>query len=133
MIALMTQLFASGKFCKLCYDTIPVKSASANVSFYTSNWKMPNFELWHSFRKWAICVCAMKYVSNYLPGIFGTIIKYPSVWNIFWKKISFLAFAEQMLSIAETKVYMQRKPQWLRMPVSSNLKNNWSYTGCSPA
>jgi len=30
-----------------------VKSASANVSFYTNNSKMPNFELWHSCRKWA--------------------------------------------------------------------------------
>jgi len=25
------------------------------VSFYTNNSKMPNFELWHSFCKWAIC------------------------------------------------------------------------------
>jgi hypothetical protein len=40
-----TQLLASGEFCKLPYDTIPVKSASANVSFYTKNSKMPNFEL----------------------------------------------------------------------------------------
>jgi hypothetical protein len=28
-----------------CYDIIPVKSASANISFYTNNSKMPNFEL----------------------------------------------------------------------------------------
>jgi hypothetical protein len=41
----MTQLLFSGEFCKLRYDTIPVKNASANVSFYTSNSKMPNFEL----------------------------------------------------------------------------------------
>jgi len=27
------------------YDTVPVKNASANVSFYTSSPKMPNFEL----------------------------------------------------------------------------------------
>jgi len=40
-----TQLLSSGEFCKLPYDTIPVKSASANVSFYTKNSKMPNFEL----------------------------------------------------------------------------------------
>jgi len=33
---------------------MPVKSASANVPFYTNNSKMPNFELWHSCRKWAI-------------------------------------------------------------------------------
>jgi hypothetical protein len=43
--ATTTQLLSSGEFCKLCYDTIPVKSASANVSFYTNNSKMPNFEL----------------------------------------------------------------------------------------
>ena len=36
---------SSGEFCKLCYDTTPVKSASANVSFYINNSKMPNFEL----------------------------------------------------------------------------------------
>jgi hypothetical protein len=44
MSATMTQLLSSGEFCKLSYDTIPVKSASANVSFYTNNSKMPNFE-----------------------------------------------------------------------------------------
>jgi hypothetical protein len=43
--ATTTQLLCSGDFCKLRYDTIPVKSASANVSFYTNNPKMPNFEL----------------------------------------------------------------------------------------
>jgi len=44
-----TQLLSSGEFCKLRYDTIPVKSASANVFFYTNNSKKkkPNFELWH--------------------------------------------------------------------------------------
>jgi hypothetical protein len=46
-----TQLLSSGEFCKLRYDTIPVKSASANVSFYTNNSKMPYFELRHSCRK----------------------------------------------------------------------------------
>jgi hypothetical protein len=40
-----TQLLSSGEFCKLRYDTIPVKSASANVSFYMNISKMPNFEL----------------------------------------------------------------------------------------
>ena len=53
MSATTTQLHSSGGFCKLRYDTIPVKSASANVSFYTNNSKMPNFELWQSCRKWA--------------------------------------------------------------------------------
>jgi hypothetical protein len=33
MSATTTQLLSSGEFCKLRYDTIPVKSASANVSF----------------------------------------------------------------------------------------------------
>jgi hypothetical protein len=40
-----TKLRSSGEFCKLRYDTIPVKSASANVSFYTNNSKMQNYEL----------------------------------------------------------------------------------------
>jgi len=50
-----TQLLSSGEFRELRYDTTPVKSASANVSFYTNNSKMPNFELRHSRRKWMIC------------------------------------------------------------------------------
>jgi hypothetical protein len=45
MNATTTQLLSSGEFCELRYDTITVKSASANVSFYTNNSKMPNFEL----------------------------------------------------------------------------------------
>ena len=40
-----TGLLSSGEFCKLRNDTIPVKGASANVSFYTGNSKMPNSEL----------------------------------------------------------------------------------------
>ena len=45
MSATTTQLLSGGEFCKLRYDTIPVKVASANVSFYTNNSKMSNFEL----------------------------------------------------------------------------------------
>jgi hypothetical protein len=45
MSAATTRLLSSGEFCKLRYDNIPVKSASANISFYTSNSNMPNFEL----------------------------------------------------------------------------------------
>jgi hypothetical protein len=45
MRATTTQLLSSGEFCKLRYDTIPVKSASADVSFCTNNSKIPNFEL----------------------------------------------------------------------------------------
>ena len=43
--ATTTQLLSSGDFCKQRYDTIHVKSASAKVSFYNNNSKMPNFEL----------------------------------------------------------------------------------------
>jgi hypothetical protein len=45
MTATTTQLLSSGEFCKLRYDTIPTKSASANVSFHINNSKMPNFEM----------------------------------------------------------------------------------------
>jgi len=43
--ATMTQPLSSGEFYKLRYDTTPVESASANISSYTSNSKMPNCEL----------------------------------------------------------------------------------------
>jgi hypothetical protein len=39
--------------------------SSTNVSFYINNSKMPNFELWHSFRKWAI------YIYIYIQGVPG--------------------------------------------------------------
>jgi len=45
MSATTTQLLCGGEFCKLRYDTIPFKSASANVFSYINNSKMPNFEL----------------------------------------------------------------------------------------
>jgi hypothetical protein len=45
MSATTTQLLSSGEFCKMRYDTIPVKIASANASFSTKNSKIPNFEL----------------------------------------------------------------------------------------
>jgi hypothetical protein len=41
--ATRTQLLSSGEFCKLRYDTMPVKSASANVSFYTNKSKNAKF------------------------------------------------------------------------------------------
>ena len=56
MSSTTSQLLSSGEFCKLRYDTMPVKSASANVSFYTNNSKMRNIELWHSCCKLAICL-----------------------------------------------------------------------------
>jgi len=45
MSATKTQMLSSGEFFKPCYDTIPAKSVSANLSSYTNNSKMPNFEL----------------------------------------------------------------------------------------
>ena len=42
MSATTTQLLSSGEFCKPRYDTTPIRSASANVSFYTNNSKVPN-------------------------------------------------------------------------------------------
>jgi len=45
MSATTTQLLSSGEFCKQLYDTVPLKSASANVSFCTNDSKMSNFEL----------------------------------------------------------------------------------------
>jgi len=50
-----TKLVSNGQFCKMRYDTVPVKSVSANVYFYSNNSKMRNFELWHSCRKRTIC------------------------------------------------------------------------------
>jgi hypothetical protein len=45
MSATTTRLLSSGEFRKLRYDTVRVKSASAKVSFYTTNSKTPKFEL----------------------------------------------------------------------------------------
>jgi len=67
MSATTTQLLSSGEFCKLRYDTITAKSASANVSFYTNNSKMSNFELWHSCGKWAICFPQIAVASFHRP------------------------------------------------------------------
>jgi hypothetical protein len=45
MSATATQLLSSGEFSKLRYDTIYVKSASANVPFYTNNSKIQKFDV----------------------------------------------------------------------------------------
>jgi hypothetical protein len=47
MSATTTRLLSSGEFCKLHYDTISFKIASAKktISSYTKNSKMPNFDL----------------------------------------------------------------------------------------
>jgi len=67
-----TQPLSSGEFCKLRYDTVPVKTASANVSLCTNSSIMPNFELWHSCRKWATWRWLVKFTSQpiYLKEIF---------------------------------------------------------------
>jgi hypothetical protein len=39
VITTTKQLLSSGEFFKLRYDTIPAKSAFANVSFYSNNSK----------------------------------------------------------------------------------------------
>ena len=71
----MTQPLSSGEFCKPCYDAIPVESASADISFYTSNSKTPNFELWHPLSQMSnmhyidsfwIGSCNLVYTSTYL-------------------------------------------------------------------
>jgi hypothetical protein len=43
MSATTTQLLSSGEFCKLRYDSILIKTASANFSFYTNNSKNAKF------------------------------------------------------------------------------------------
>jgi hypothetical protein len=43
MSAMTTQLLSGSEFCKQRYDIIPVKSASANISFYTNNSKNAKF------------------------------------------------------------------------------------------
>jgi len=45
MIATTTQLLSSGEFCKLRYDTTPVKIASADLYFYANDSKIANFDL----------------------------------------------------------------------------------------
>ena len=45
MSATTTQLLSSGEFYKLRRNTMPLKRTPTNVSFYTNNSKMPNFEL----------------------------------------------------------------------------------------
>jgi hypothetical protein len=43
MSATTTQLLSSGEVCKVRYEILPVKNASANIPFYTNNSKMPKF------------------------------------------------------------------------------------------
>jgi len=43
MSATTTQLLSSGEFCKLRHDTVPVESASANVSFSANNQRKEKF------------------------------------------------------------------------------------------
>ena len=57
MSATMTKLLSSGEFCKLRYDTIPVKSASANVSIpITQKCQILSCD---TCRRWAICTVSV--------------------------------------------------------------------------
>jgi hypothetical protein len=75
MSATMTQLLSRGQFCKLRYDTIPVKSASANVSFYTSNSKTPNFEIDERYQLDATIVIYYHKLSPHVSGIYMPIFR----------------------------------------------------------
>ena len=121
MSATTTQLLSSGEFCKLRYDTLPVKSLSASISFYNNNSKMPNFALWHSCCKWAIWILifqvssacqaiytfAVRVSKYYLPQKYAILVKV-NIWNFaasaLWWRIRFL-----------WDVALGQSPQW-RIP-----------------
>jgi len=79
MSATTTQLLSSGVFCKLRYDTIRIKIAPLNLSFYTNNSKIPNFELWHFCHKWEIC-CNLWFFPNW--GCFAVTCRLRRIKNI---------------------------------------------------
>ena len=70
MSARTTQLLTSGEFFKLRYDTIPVKSASGKVPFYTVT------------KKCQILSCD-NLVANELYVYIGLLVKYPSLFSDF--------------------------------------------------
>jgi hypothetical protein len=83
MTATTTQLLSSGEFSKLRYDIIPVKSASANVSFYTDKSKMPNFELRDTLvanERYIFYIVLLYNVINNIRRIVGTFIMKPKAW-----------------------------------------------------
>jgi len=74
-------MLSSGEFYKLRYDTIPVKSSSANVPFYTNNSK--KCRLWHSCRKWGKSIVLTISITWHTDTTFAV-----SCWNYFRWKIS---------------------------------------------
>ena len=102
MSATATQLFSSGEVCNLRYDTTPVKIASANVYFYTSNnSKMPNFELWYSCHKLATFNLCAEHGSSILLREPGTLLPvcavYQKTTTDFWNAVSFPDFTYKIL------------------------------------
>ena len=85
--ATTTQLLSSGEFCKLLYDTIPVKSASANVTFSSSNSKKSNLVLWHSSRNWTICKTEASFESNFLFALHLYLMMTSPIGRNMWYKI----------------------------------------------
>jgi len=67
MSATTTQPLSSGEFCKLRYDIVPLKSASANVSFSTNNSKMPilNCDTLVANERY-VCMYVCRYVFMYV-------------------------------------------------------------------
>jgi len=68
----------------MSYDSIPDKNASANVSFYTINSKMSNFELWHSRRKRAICKTEASFWSNFLFALYLYLLMISPIGRNIW-------------------------------------------------
>ena len=155
MNATTTQLLSSSEFCKLRYDTIPVNSASANISFYTNNSKMSNFELWHFCCKWAICIYIYK--SNFIHSILiktinndtlkqsaetvvlvhafisngNTLINsHPSserFWNLSFSCVSNLSCHQQMATLHFITASCQQTCMTYTIAVCT-VKNSWRWT-----
>ena len=117
----------AASFCKLRYDTIPVKRASTNVSFYTNNSKMSNFELWHSCRKWNIYIYIYIYICVTTQNLW---FFRRNVWR-FWSAIIFYecngrhnrsptaSFANYVMTLHLLKVHLQ---MFLSIPITSKCQ-----------
>ena len=71
MSATTTQLLSSGEFCKLRYDTIPVKSASANVSFYSNISKKQKSKILSCDTLCIISICRQQQRSVVVEGLYS--------------------------------------------------------------
>jgi hypothetical protein len=71
--ATTTQLLSSSKFRQLPFDTIPVKSASASVPFYTSNSKC-------QILSFDTLVANERYnIHHFSAGVFNYVLKFSHV------------------------------------------------------